>query len=320
MDRLRHWLSLLTGAAVMVCTCAPWGARAEFGPSDSANLSAINSAVSGFANSLDNIDRTTAQNLPSLSTIKEELQTLRMSLCSSVPSMLQHLQAQTVSLSQIHSDTGDAAFYLYGIDQTLDDVADLLVNQPFRLSSIDTHAEDIGSSLDTAVSELSDCRFQIDAVDDSIGNVDDSVGEIIDGFGEDHGEEEDYGELPELTAADIDDEVKPFQDGQSIFDQGSGQFQNSWQSFITDVFSNLHLDFWGIEPFLGSFKSYLASAPNIITLAPAHNFGKFNIPDITIDWTPFKTSELLSWFRRFNAGVIYGLFGMSVFYRAACYV
>jgi len=308
----------------MVCTCAPWGARAEFGPSDSANLAAVKGAVDGYLSGINSklqeIEIIANNNLPSLSTIKEELQTLRMSLCSSVPSILTQVQASNLKLGEIHSDCDDCSITLDYMRDDLHDMADLMVNQPFRLSSIDDHAEVIQQGVGTAVSELSDCRFQIDAVDDSIGNVDDSVGEIIDGFGEDHGEEEDYGELPELTAADIDDEVKPFQDGQSIWDQGSGQFQNSWQSFILDVFSNLNLDFWGIEPFLGSFKPYLASAPNIITLAPPHDFGKFTLPAITIDWASFKTSDLLSWFRRFNEGVIYGLFGMSVFYRAACYV
>jgi len=309
----------------MVCTCAPWCARAEFQATDSANLAAVKGAVDGYlagiANSLSGIRQTADNNLPALSTIQSDLQTLRSSLGVTLPSMLQHLQTQTLRLSSIHSDTDDAAFSLYNIDQTLDDVADSLVNQPSRLASLDDEVHDIGLSLDTAVSELSDGRFELGEVDDSIGDVDDSIGDLTEGLSGTGQQGEELEDLPEFHPHDIDDEVKPFEDGQATYDQGHGSFLNSFKSFLLDMWYNVIIsDFWGIEGYQYSLKTYLCQAPTEIILAPSFSLLGYTIPDLKIDWFLLKSSTTLSVVRNFTKAIMVGMFGMAVFYRVGAVV
>lgn len=316
MDRVRYGLSLLGAAlpGLMLCTCAPC-ARAEFEAADSANLAAINQAVAAY---LQGIDQKVKQqtdilslHLPELSTIKSEMQTLRMAMGNTVPAILSVSQLHTTQLRSIASSADDAAFSLYGIENSLDDLADLMVNQPYRLNEILTGVGDIGDDMDTAVVSL-------EGIDDGIESVDGSIDNLAEGLSGQNAYEDDWGELPEFAPGDIDEDVSPYDDGQTIHDRGSTQFKNSFKSFLNDIYNSLSLnEFWTIEDVQQTFQGYILSAPTSISFSPSTQIMGFTVPSLVIDWAPLKTSQVLLSLKAFIKALLVGMFGFEVFHRVS---
>lgn len=319
MDRIRHRLSLLVAAlpALMLCTCAPC-ARAEFEAADSANLAAINQAVAAY---LQGIDQKVKQqtdllslHLPELSTIKSEMQTLRMAMGNTVPAILSESQLHTTQLRSIASSADDAAYSLYGIENSLDDLADLMVNQPYRLNQILSGVGDIGDDMGTAVTSL-------EGIDDGIETVDGSIDDLAEGLSGQNAYVDDWGELEEFAPADIDESVSPYDDGQTIHDRGSTQFKNSFKSFLKDIYNNLVIgDFWTIENFTESFQNYILSAPTSISLSPSIQIMGFTVPAMSIDWAPLKSSQIMRILNKFISALLVGMFGFEIFYRISAVI
>lgn len=310
MDRLRFRIPLLTWAlALILCTCAPWGVRAEFEASDSANLAAIQAAVGtylqGISGNVQAMRITGDQNLPYLSTIKSEVQTLRMAVGTAFPMMISEAQEQTGHLSEIASDADDAAYYLYGIDQTLDSMSDLLVNQPYNLQQI------VDSSTEATTS--------LGEIDDGVDAVDQSVKSLTSGLSGEGQYAEDWGELEAFEPEDIDVGVTPYDDGQTILDRASTQFKNSFKSFLQSIYGGLDLySFeWPIEQFQQTLKGYLVSAPSGVALTPSMSVLGFTVPPLVLDWAELKSSSLLLVFRGFVQALLVGMFGLHMFYRFA---
>lgn len=315
MDWLRYRVPLLAAiAALMLCTCPPW-ARAEFEAADSANLAALNQAVEGYLGALsENVQAmrdSQALHLPQLSTIKSEIQTLRMAMGEAVPAILTESRLHTTQLRSIASSADDAAYSLYGIEGTLDDIADSLVNQPYRLNQVLSGVEDIGDDLGTAVTSL-------DGIDEGIESVDSSIDDLTTGLSGQNAYAEDWGELPEFAPGDIDEEVSPYDDGQTILNRGLTSFRMAFQSWLLAITSNLFTtSIWGrdMKDFLNSFPSYLASAPTVITLSSSFSFRGFQVPSIVIDWASLKSSSVLSALRVFVRALMIGVFGIQSFRR-----
>lgn len=319
MDRLRYRLSLLAAVlhGLMLCTCAPC-ARAEFEAADSANLAAINQAVAAY---LQGIDQKVKQqtdilslHLPELSTIKSEMQTLRMAMGNTVPAILSESQLHTTQLRSIASSADDAAFSLYGIENSLDDLADLMVNQPYRLNQILTGVGDIGDDMGTAVVSL-------EGIDDGIESVDGSIDDLAEGLSGQNAYVDDWGELEEFAPADIDESVSPYDDGQTIHDRGKTQFKNSFRSFLDDIYNNLLIsDFWTIEDVQQTFSGYLLSAPTSISLTPSTQILGFTVPAMSIDWAPLKSSQILRALKAFIKALLVGMFGFEIFHRISAVI
>lgn len=319
MDRVRYRLSLLVAVlhGLMLCTCAPC-ARAEFEAADSANLAAINQAVGAYLQGIN--QKVQQQNelmslhLPELSTIKSELQTLRMAMGNAVPAILSESQLHTTQLRSIASSTDDAAYSLYGIENSLDDLADLMVNQPYRLNQILSSVGDIGDDMGTAVTSL-------EGIDDGIESVDGSIDDLAEGLSGQNAYVDDWGELEEFAPADIDESVSPYDDGQTIHDRGSTQFKLSFRSFLNEIYSNLDLgSFWTIERVQETFSGYLASAPTSISLTPSTQILGFTVPSMSIDWAPLKSSQILRALNAFIKALLVGMFGFEIFHRISAVI
>lgn len=308
MDRVRSRIPVLTCGALMLCTCAPWGARAEFESTDSANLAAINNAVSSYISGINAnvaaISSASSSHLPRLASIQSELQTLRVATGQTLPLILVEAQAQNQKLADIRDDADDSLGYLVTIDQTLDAVQDALVNQPYKLGQL--------------VDGVDDTLTSLGGVDDSVDAVNESVETLTSGLSGSGQYEEDWGELPEFAPADIDESVSPYDDGQTINDRGSSHFKNSFTSFITEVYNQLDFSsYWSIEQFQGSLGGYLVQAPTKIPLTPSMSVFGFTVPPFVLDWSPLKSSQLLFGLRTFIQFVMVGVFGFNVFQRFA---
>lgn len=318
MDWLRYRIPLLTfPLALILCTCPPW-ARAEFEAADSANLAALNQAVSAYVGALSQDVRAMrdleALHLPELSTIKSEIQTLRIALGASVPAILAESQLHTTQLRSIASSTDDAAYSLFGIEDTLDAVADSLVNQPYRLNQVLAGVEDIGDDLGTSVTLL-------DGIGEGIDSVDGTIDNLAEGLSGQNAYEEDWGELPEFAPGDIDEEVSPYDDGQTMHDRGSTQFKNSFKSFLAQIYGNLSLnEFWTIEQVQDSFSGYLSSAPATISLSSSTTILGYHVPALVIDWAPLKASSLMLGLRAFMRALLVGMFGLELFHRLSAVI
>lgn len=319
MDRLRHRVPLLVAFlhGLMLCTCALC-ARAEFEAADSANLAAINQAVAAY---LQGIDQKVKQqtdilslHLPELSTIKSEMQTLRMAMGEAVPAILAESRLHTTQLRSIASSSDDAAYSLYGIETSLDDLADLMVNQPYRLNQILTGVGDIGDDMGTAVVSL-------EGIDDGIESVDGSIDDLSEGLSGQNAYVDDWGELEEFAPADIDESVSPYDDGQTIHDRGSSQFKMSFKSFLNEIYNQLSLnEFWTIEDVQQTFQGYILSAPTSISLSPSTQIMGFTVPSLVIDWAPLKTSQVLLSLKVFIKAILVGMFGFEIFHRVSAVI
>lgn len=316
MDRVRYGLSLLGAAlpGLMLCTCAPC-ARAEFEAADSANLAAINQAVAAYLQGIDQKVRQQTDilslHLPELSTIKSEMQTLRMAMGNTVPAILSESQLHTTQLRSIASSADDAAYALYGIEDTLDAVADSLVNQPYRLNQVLEGVSGIGDDLGTAVTSL-------DGIDEGIESVDGTIDNLAEGLSGQNAYEDDWGELPEFAPGDIDEEVIPYDDGQTIINTGLTSFRISFRSWLSVIVENLFSTaIWGqeMDGFLSSFPGYLASAPTGISLTSSFSVFGHVVPAMVINWAPLKSSSVLSALRVFVRALMIGVFGIQSFRR-----
>lgn len=316
MDRVRYGLSLLGAAlpGLMLCTCAPC-ARAEFEAADSANLAAINQAVAAYLQAIDQkVKQQTdilSLHLPELSTIKSEMQTLRMAMGNAVPAILDESRIHTTQLRSIASSADDAAFSLYGIENSLDDLADLMVNQPYRLNDILSGVGDIGDDMGTAVVSL-------EGIDDGIESVDGSIDDLAEGLSGQNAYAEDWGELPEFAPGDIDEEVIPYDDGQTILNRALSTFRMAFQSWLLAIYSNLFTtSIWGqdMNGFLSSFPGYLSSAPTDISLTSSFTVFGHVVPAMVINWAPLKSSSVLSALRVFVRALMIGVFGIQSFRR-----
>lgn len=306
----------------MLCTCPPW-ARAEFEAADSANLSAINIAVatyvSAIANNVNSIRAVTDENLPYLSTIKAELQTLRMSLGVTVPALLSELQAQGYDLKGILSDVDTISQHVGYIDDTLDrseaHLEDIDRNTYESLEQL-WYLNNAQESTTAAIYDLSgSAGDRLYRLADAVDNVDGSVDTLTEGISGQNAYAEDWGDLEEFAPADIDESVSPYDDGQTILDRASSQFQSSFQSFLNDIFSRLDLNFlnWKIEEYQSSLAGYVHNAPTSIALTPSMTVLGFNLPELALNWAPLKDSQLLHVIRTFVQVVLAGMFGVSVF-------
>lgn len=315
MDWLRYRVPLLAAiAALILCTCLPW-ARAEFEAADSANLAALNQAVEGYLGALsENVQamrEATELNLPQLSTIKSEIQTLRMAMGEAVPAILTESRLHTTQLRTIADNTDDAAWALNGIEGTLDDIADSLVNQPYRLKQVLAGVEDIGDDLGTSVTLL-------DGIGEGIDSVDGSIDNLAEGLSGQNAYEDDWGELPEFAPGDIDEEVIPYDDGQTILNRGITPFRIAFRSWLAAISSSVFsTSIWGqeMDGFLSSLPGYLASAPTGISLTSSFSFFGHVVPAMVINWAPLKSSSVLSAFRVFVRALMIGVFGIQSFRR-----
>lgn len=268
MDWLRHRLSLLIATpALMLCTCAPWGARAEFEGVDSVNLKAI----------------------------KEALTLYHQGVSTQLGILSLESQEQTLLQTDLHKYAFDSRAHLQSIRVTALDAA-------ASLASIDSALNSSGSSL-------------VD-IDNGVSEVNESVETISYGLSGEGQSSEDWGELGEFAPADIDESVSPYEDGQTILNSGSNAFKNSFDSFLTDVSSRLSISgFWPMESWQESFTQYISTAPLVITLYGSFSFRGYNVPALKLDWTSLRSNLVLTTFRRVVSFVLYGLFGLGVFYR-----
>lgn len=316
MDRIRHRLPLLTMTiAVILCTCVPWGVRAEFEAADSVNLAAIESAVSsylvGIHQSVNSINTISDSYLPNLAPMKSELVTMR--LATSL--ILAEAEDQTAHLSHIRDDADYSASRLYDIDKTLDTMSNLMVNQPYNL-------QQIVNSSENAVDKLGDAVTSLDGIDTGIESVDSSIDDLTTGLSGQNAYVEDWGEWDEFSPADIDDEVTPYEDGQTILDRGGNLFRSAFSSFLreaNDSSQNI-TDFFPLGTSYGVFGAYLNSAPRTIPLTTATNILGYPIPAISLDWTPVFVSPIVSQLRYLIGFILIGMFALSCFHRLAAFL